>query len=1001
MPVLVLTTDTELLHQGDNIVLTNEYNFSEPIFHLNETIVTPLNDEFSTVANQINLKLKTSDKYLKLAHINARSIPKHIHEIDKILQDTTIDILGVSETFISQDTPENICKIPGYNLIHVDRDMQCRGGVGIYIHENFAYKKINLPVKLVQPEMVFVEVIVGKIKMAVGVIYKSPLIPYSIYAAIQENLMSVTSKYDHCILMGDMNIDHLKPDLPAYKFFTSYVSDPFAFTQIIDEPTRITATSSTLIDLMLTSNPENVKAHGVVDTPGISDHCLIFLAYSIKKPKFRPKMVSKRDFRKFDPEKFQADMSNAPWGNIYAVDNDDIDNKVTIFENIHKEIMDKHAPVRTFRVTRPATPWLTDDIKKLMDERDKYKNKYNKDKKVEAEIIFKDLRNKVTHAIRQSKIKLFNDRINCKIKNPKLFHRALKNFTIVESKSNTGTECSMDPTTLNQAFVKNNNAKVNDSLISDEINEIMKKSSPQVFTFHDVSEVEILKIVRSIKTNACGVDGISAFFLKLGIEHSIFAFTDIINSSFKYNKFPTRFKKAIVKPIPKITNPLSASDFRPISLLPAFSKIIEKVAAKQMIDYLRATGYLDDLQSAYKQGHSTTTALLSVTDDIYDALENSELTFLVLLDYSKAFDCANHRLILAKLKAAGLTDVALSWVTSYLSGRSQKVVAADKESGWEETINGVPQGSVLGPLLFTVLVSDIKDAIKRGRYHLYADDTQLYYRCNVNEVHETIDKINSDLNNISRFSKNNCLKLNAGKSKFIIIGSRPNLKKINSLILKDIKIDNEIIEREYEVKNLGIIFDETMSWARHVNLSVARSYGKLKHVWRFNKFLSVKSKQTICETYILSYFNYGDAILQNMTKQLQDKIQKVQNSCIRFIHGLRKYDHISNIRKSSKMLSMKSRRMLHSLSMMFRIKNNLAPDYLTKRITHHCDIHSHNTRNRHNIRAPLARSNMRSMSFFINVSHMFNDLPIQLKTSSTTINTFKINCKKHLLELEA
>ena len=177
----------------------------------------------------------------------------------------------------------------------------------------------------------------------------------------------------------------------------------------------------------------------------------------------------------------------------------------------------------------------------------------------------------------------------------------------------------------------------------------MKKSSPQVFTFHDVSEVEILKIVRSIKTNACGVDGISAFFLKLGIEHSIFAFTDIINSSFKYNKFPTRFKKAIVKPI---------------SLLPAFSKIIEKVAAKQMIDYLRATGYLDDLQSAYKQGHSTTTALLSVTDDIYDALENSELTFLVLLDYSKAFDCANHRLMLAKLKATGLTDVALSWVTS-------------------------------------------------------------------------------------------------------------------------------------------------------------------------------------------------------------------------------------------------------------------------------------------------------------------------------------------------
>ena len=133
-----------------------------------------------------------------------------------------------------------------------------------------------------------------------------------------------------------------------------------------------------------------------------------------------------------------------------------------------------------------------------------------------------------------------------------------------------------------------------------------------------------------------------------------------------------------------------------------------------MIDYLRETGFLDKLQSAYKKSHSTTTALLNVIDDIYEALENTELTFLVLLDYSKAFDCANHRLILAKLKAAGLCDEALDWVFSYLSGRSQKVVTGTGESEWEKMTNGVPQGSVLGPLLFTVLVSDIKDVIKRG-----------------------------------------------------------------------------------------------------------------------------------------------------------------------------------------------------------------------------------------------------------------------------------------------
>ena len=991
--------DNELLHPGDDIVLTNEYNFANSIFDLNETNIPLLGNDFSTVANQINFKFKNFDNLLKIAHINARSIPKHAHEIDKILQDTVIDILGVSETFISQNTPENICKIPGYKLFHVDRDLKCRGGVGIYVNENLEAKIIKLPVKLVQPEMLFLEITVGKIKIAVGVIYKSPLIPYSIYASIHENLVSVTSRYEHCIILGDMNVDHIKTNLPAYKFFSSYVTEPFAFTQVIDKPTRITAQSSTLIDLMLTSNPENVKVHGVVDTPGISDHCLIFMAYSIKKPKFKPKMVTRRDFRNFNSDNFKLDMSEAPWGNIRAVDEDDIDNKVTIFENIHREIIDKHAPLRTFRVTRPATPWLTEEIKALMDQRDLYKNKFNNEKNPMTEVLFKDLRNKVTHAIRQSKIRVFNENINTKIKNPKVFHKALKNFDIVES-TNSNNECTMDPTVLNQAFIKNNNAKINDELVSDEINEIMKKSKPQTFTFQEVNEGEVIKMVRTIKTNACGVDGISAFFLKLGIEDSVYAFTEIINTSFKYRKFPEQWKKAIVKPIPKCTNPLVATDYRPISLLPAFSKIVEKLAAKQLINYLRNSGYLDNLQSAYKHSHSTTTALLGVSDDIYEALENTELTFLVLLDYSKAFDMANHRLIHAKLKAAGLCNDALSWICSYLTGRSQKVVTGTNESGWESVLNGVPQGSVLGPLLFTVLVSDLKDVIKRGRYHMYADDTQLYYTCKVEDANDTIDKINRDLSNISKFSKRNCLKLNAGKSKYIIIGSRPNLKKLKSTNLDEIKIDNEIIEREHEVKNLGVMFDETLSWVRHVNLSVARSYGKLKNVWRFNKFLSRKSKSIICETYVLSQFNYGDIILQNMTNHLKEKIQKVQNRCIRFIFGLRKYDHVSHTRNSNRILSMENRRLLHSLTMMFRIKNNFAPGYLCERITCHNDIHKHNTRNKNNIVTPFARTRMRTMSYFIYTSKKFNEVAKNIKTSGVSLNTFKKHCKKYLLDLQ-
>ena len=982
------------LHMEDNIVLNENFDFSQSIFDLVEPNIPSLGNDFLTPYNMIKNKFKNFEHLIKLAHVNSCSIPKHLHEIEKIIR--LFDILGTCETFISSNTPKTAFDIPGYNFFHVDRFMASRGGVGVYVNSEYPARPIKLPVDLVQPEMIFVEVTVGVVKIAVGVIYKSPLIPYTVFAAIHENIAFITSKYQHCIILGDMNIDHLKTDSSPLRFFNSYFTEPFAFSQIVDEPTRITNSSSTLIDLMLTTNSENVKVHGVVDTPGISDHCLTFMAYSLKKPKFKPKMVTRRDFRNFDEKKFVSDMENAPWGNILAVDDDDIDNKVTIFENIHRDIIDKHCPFRTFRVTRPATPWFSENIRNLMDERDKYKNKFNQDKKPETELIFKTLRNNVSHAVRQAKIKMFNDKINTKMKDSRQFHKALKNFNVVESSCNNENNCNFDPNLLNSSFVKNNNAKVNDDLVTDEVNEILKKSVRPQFSFTEVSEDQVIKMVRTIKTNASGIDCISAFFLKLGIEYSVYAFTNLINTSILYKKFPSRWKSALVKPLPKNNSPSSVSDYRPISLLPAFSKVVEKLMAKQMIEYLKDTNYFDNLQSAYKPNHSTITALLSVTDDIYECLENSELVFLVLLDYSKAFDCANHRLIIAKLKAAGFRDDALVWISSYLKDRRQKVTTTTGESDWSEVFNGVPQGSVLGPLLFTVLVSDLRDAIKRGRYHMYADDTQLLYSCKCEHVNTTIRDINMDLDEISKFSKKNCLRLNADKSKFIIIGSRQNLKKLKNIQMDQVKIDDKVIEREYEAKNLGVTFDEELTWTRHVNLSVAKAYGKLKHGYRFKNFLNESSKLNLTETYILSQLNYGDIILQNLTVSLQDKIQKLQNRCVRFTFGLRKFDHISGFIKNKNILNMRNRRMLHSLTLMFKIKNQKAPGYLCNRIVSH-EAHGYFTRHRLDINPPFARSKIRSKSYFIYISKKFNELSAHINVDRISVNTFKKRCSNYLL----
>ena len=212
-----------------------------------------------------------------------------------------------------------------------------------------------------------------------------------------------------------------------------------------------------------------------------------------------------------------------------------------------------------------------------------------------------------------------------------------------------------------------------------------------------------------------------------------------------------------------------------------------------------------------------------------------------------------------------------------------------------------------------------------------------------------------------------------------------------------IKIGENVIEREFEAKNLGIVFDEELNWTRHVNLSIAKAYGKLKHARRFKNFLNESSKLKLIETYILSQLNYGDIILQNLTNLLQNKVQKLQNSCVRFTFGLRKYDHISGLLKSKNILNMNNRRMLHCLTLMYKIKMKKAPGYLCDRIISH-EAHGHFTRNRLNINPPFARSKIRSMSFFIYISKKFNEIPSLINNSKLSISTFRSKCRKFLFD---
>ena len=847
----------------------------------------------------------------------------------------------------------------------------------------------------------FVEVSILHQKLAIGTFYKAPKIPTKVFHDAYDSLMYIFNRYEQPIITGDFNVNFLAQESSDFTMLSDSIIEPFNLKQVIDQPTRITETSSTLIDLMFVKNIEKVKSHGVCAVPGVSDHHLIFMAYDIKKPKFQPIKVTTRSFKNFDLNAFQAAAEFANFENVYNVV--DINDKVTILENTINDLLDTFAPYKTFTITKEnSTPWLTDEIREVMDLRDMYKYNFNKTGNKTFEAKFKTLRNKVTGMMRQSQKALFNDTINSKVKDSRDFYKIAKKLNIISDKS-CKSKVHFSAEELNRTFLANNNAVIDSDFIDRKLQQLYNHTLPCIhkFSLHDVTDLDVVKVTKTIKSMAVGVDGINIFVIKSLMPRISSILAHIINVSFKVGIFPDRWKKAIIKPIPKVTVPLSPGEYRPISLLPALSKIIEKLANRQIVFYLIKHDLLDPYQSAYKKNHSTQTALLKLTEDIYDTIDDSEITLLVLLDFSKAFDTVNHRLLLAKLNILGFQEKACDWILSYLSDRKQKVETDKESSSWSPIINGVPQGSILGPLLFTILISDMRLSIWNGSYITYADDTNLYWESSVENINETLTTANSVTSNISKYCVDNCLRLNETKCKYMFIGTKPAIKKINDMELLSMQINNIDMERVLHAKVLGVTFDEVLSWRKQVNLCISKAMANFFQLSRYKKFLSKEAKIILCESIVLSQFNYCDVVYSNIDQYLKDKIQKIQNWCLRFIFDIKKRDHVDyNIfRTELKWLSMDSTRLKHGLTIIYKILHNQAPNYLRDAFSLVSEIHTVNTRSGTNQNIWIGKhfkSKLHRKSYTFEMANIYNKIPEDIKNSAS-VHLFKKNIGEFLM----
>ena len=302
------------------------------------------------------------------------------------------------------------------------------------------------------------------------------------------------------------------------------------------------------------------------------------------------------------------------------------------------------------------------------------------------------------------------------------------------------------------------------------------------FYFRHVEISDNLEVFSRARSNALGPDRIPLRHLKECLPAILLLLINIFDSSLQSGHFPFEWKRAIVRPLPKKKSASVISDFRPISILSAASKILESVAYKQIDEFVSDRGLLDDFQSGFRKGHSTQTALIWIVDEMREAIDHDCITLLVGIDHTRAFDLANIKLFIDKLRYSGFSDAACNWIESFLSGRSQVVAFDNGEiSAPLKRHAGVPQGSILGSPLFSLFINDLPLALKHCNYQLYADDFVIFRRGRFHDAKNIIRRVNEDLGNISRWASFNGLTVKPSEMQAIWVGSRPYMYRLKDL----------------------------------------------------------------------------------------------------------------------------------------------------------------------------------------------------------------------------
>jgi hypothetical protein len=642
-----------------------------------------------------------------------------------------------------------------------------------------------------------------------------------------------------------------------------------------------------------------------------SDHLPVTVNYRLDVAKVRfTHSVTKRSFKNFTNANWNESLTQEDWLDVEEAAG--VNEMVSIFNVKIKSALDRVAPTKTFKIRSQHRFGLSDDTKELMKRRDRTRQQINKSTNKERVILlqqYKVLRNQVTSKVRKENIEYNNNRINqaknerelWNIANEVLHPKKESKWKVLDKNGMETTEEEKVADVFNDYFVdkvEQLKAGIDTKLVEDPMVRLKErmKNNKHTLEFKKCTGKQLSKHMKKLNPKkSSGLDGLSQENLLLGKSNLLAPLLAIVNQSITDGEFPAEWKVAAVIPVLKKGNAQLPSNYRPVSCLPAASKLLEIVVCSQLSQYMELNNLLPNNQHGFRPKRSTMTAWQEIQLDWATKGEQDLVTGVLLWDLSAAFDTLDCAGVCSKLEIFGLQEKSVKWVRSFLTGRSQRVRIGGAVSSPKLVPTGVPQGGVLSPLVFVLFVSDLQEWLNHSTAPTYADDTTT--GTSAKTVEETIKLMEEDAKQVLKFMASNGLVANANKTSFLLLNSKQPGTEYS------IKIGTEQVKRVTTAKLLGMQFQDNLQWQVQVfgkGGLISALNSRLYIVRRLLSHLSLRSVEKVVDGLFTSKIRYGLHLLGKARLTSEDPVcatfkavQMVQNKMLRVLNRSQTKDKVS------------------------------------------------------------------------------------------------------------